>query len=191
MKKSIYACILFVAMIVAFVVGMLVGKDNHSKDDAVGVYQTNSWNGKIGTLILYEDGTCQYPSGENATWKLDGNTIHIKLESSYSIKSGSTKGIVIYIDTEFSDEKINEILHSIELLENIESISRNEETNIYEIKLIVAENDNKTSNELLTIEGVKIVEHILEKEISTSEHEAKVIGDGLVLHEQYFEKVSD
>ncbi len=90
MKKVIYVCILFIAIIVAFAVGMVVGKGNHSKDSVVGVYQTDSWNGKIGTLVLYEDGTCQYPSGGNATWKSDGNTIHITLESNYSIQDGST-----------------------------------------------------------------------------------------------------
>ena len=120
MKKVVYVCILFIAIVIAFVAGMVVGKGNNSHDSVVGVYQTDSWNGKIGTLVLYEDGTCQYPSGGSATWKSDGNTIHITLESNYSIQDGSTS------------------------------------------------------------------EHV-----STSEYEAEIMENGLVLHGAFFEKVSD
>lgn len=80
MKKGVYACILIVAVIVSFILGMVYANSNHSKADIVGVYQTDSWNGKIGTLVLYEDGTCQYPTGANATWESGENTVYITIE---------------------------------------------------------------------------------------------------------------
>ncbi len=120
MKKVLYVCILVLSIIVSFGVGMVVGKGNHNRDSVVGVYQTGSWNGKSGTLVLYGDGTCQYPSGGKATWELDGNTVYIALESSCSIHDGSTS------------------------------------------------------------------EHV-----SISEHEAQIMEKGLVLHEAFFEKVSE
>jgi len=189
MKKNIYTCILFVATILAFFVGMFVANGNLNKDNLVGVYQTDSWNGKLGTLVLYEDGTCQYPSGGNATWQSDGNAIRITLESSYSIQDGSTKGMTILIDTEFSDEKTSAIVELITGLNNIESVYLIN-ANLYKITLSVAENDNKTSNELSKIDGVTIVEHILDEGVSASEHEAKIMENGLILHEHFFEKIS-
>lgn len=118
MKKTFLIIILVLAVAIAFGAGLLVGK-NH-KDSVVGVYQTDNWNGKIGTLVLYEDGTCQYPSGGTAKWILDGDTVRITIED---------KGIIA----------------------------------------------NGTFQEI----------------VSTSEHEAKVMESGLVLHGAFFRKVSN
>ena len=123
MKKSIFAIILVVAVVSAFLLGMLVNKNDqgdNNKSSVVGVYKTDSWNGKTGTLVLYEDGTCQYPSGGEAKWILDGNVVRITLESRGTIADGTIQEVV-----------------------------------------------------------------------NTSENEAKVMENGLVLHGQFFEKVSN
>lgn len=119
MKKTVF--IIIAVAIAAFLLGFVFGKNYHahsSKDSVVGVYQTDEWNGKIGTLVLYEDGTCQYPSGGNATWVLEDDIVHITIERGVSV-----------------------------------------------------------------VDGTAIAD--------TSEHEAKIMKNGLVLHGQFFEKVSD
>lgn len=122
MKKSIFAIILVVAVVLAFLLGTLVNKDNHddNKTSVVGVYKTDSWNGKTGTLVLYKDGSCQCPSGGDAKWVLDGSVVRITLESRGTIADGTMQEVV-----------------------------------------------------------------------NTSEHEAKIMENGLVLHGQFFEKVSN
>ena len=123
LKKSIFAIILVVAVVLAFLLGMLVNKGNqcdNSQTSVVGVYKTDSWNGKTGTLVLYEDGSCQYPSGGDAKWVLDGSVVRITLESRGTIADGT-----------------------------------------------------------------------LQEVVNTSEHEAKIMENGLVLHGQFFEKVSN
>ena len=191
MKRIIYTGIIFASIVVAFVVGMVVGKGNYNKEDVVGVYMTDSWNGKSGTLVLYADGTCQYPSGGNATWKVDDGIVRITHESNYTIQDGGTKGLKIFIDNNFSDEKIKETLNSIERLNNVESVNWAEETNLCNITLAVAEIDKKTSNELSKLEGISIIELILDNGVNTSEHEAKIMESGIVLHDHFFEKVSN
>ena len=49
-----------------------------------GVYQSDDWNGKTGTLILYPDGTCQHPSGSKGTWVLEDNVVRMVVVSYYS-----------------------------------------------------------------------------------------------------------
>lgn len=65
--SAIAAAIVFVAIIIT----------NIFCPDYSGVYATESWNGKYAELILYEDGTCGYPTGGDAIWKKDGKTIVI------------------------------------------------------------------------------------------------------------------
>ena len=122
MKKSIFAIILVVAVVLAFLLGMLVNRNDqgNNKTSVVGVYKADSWNGKTGTLVLYEDGACQYPSGGEAKWILDGSVVRITLESRGTIADGTIQEVV-----------------------------------------------------------------------NTSEHEAKIMENGLVLHGQFFEKVSN
>ena len=119
MKKKVFT--LLVVAVAGFLLGFVFGKNYHaysSKDSVIGVYQTDSWNGKTGTLVLYKDGTCQYPSGGNATWVLEDDIIHITIERGVSV-----------------------------------------------------------------VDGTAVVD--------TSEHEAIIMKNGLVLHGQFFEKVSD
>lgn len=202
MKKGVYVCILLIAVILAFVAGMVVGghnqnkgsvvdEGNQDKSDVVGVYQTDNWNGEKGTLVLYADGTCQYPSGGNATWELDGDIVRITYGKEYSKQDGNITGMNVLIDSSLSDERISEILLIIEGLENIKGVYWSEETSYCQITLDVAESDSKTSNRLAQIDGVTILDLVKETKTSISEHEARIMENGLVLHEKFFEKVSD
>lgn len=193
MKKVVFTGILFATVIVAFLVGMAVGKNGHNQG-VVGVYETNSWNGKVGTLVLYEDGICQYPSGESATWKLDGETVRITFESISLEQNRGTKEISIIISNELSQEKTDGVLNAIERINNIEGVYWNGETRLCQITLRQAESENITGKTLGEIEGVSIVEYVYEKEEKGSEiteYEAKVMEKGLVLHEIFFKKVSN
>lgn len=194
MKKVIYVCITLVAVVVAFFAGIIVGKSSvgsdYSKDDVVGVYQTDSWNGKIGTLALYEDGTCQYPSGGTATWVSTENTVLITLRDNYTVVEGGTKGMVLYLDTELSEIEIDNILQELPGIDNISSVYWDPSTNLCDIKLYTAETDGKTADAVTQFEGVTIIEVVLDEAPETSEHEAKVMENGLMLHGHFFEKVS-
>lgn len=190
MKKIVYVVILLVAVIVAFFAGMAVGKGGRNKS-VVGVYETDSWNGKTGTLVLYKDGSCQYPSGGKATWVLDGDTVHITLESKYTKENGGIKGINIIISSDLSQEKTQDILNIIESFANIESLNWNAETHLCQITLIESESENITGKELGKIEGVMIMDIVKETGVETTEYKAKVMENGVVLHEKFFEKVSD
>ncbi len=194
MKKSVFAIILVVAVVLAFILGMLVNKSNqsdNSKASVVGVYKTDSWNGKTGTLVLYEDGTCQYPSGGNATWVLQENTVVITIEHSGTIQDGSINNITIYFDDSFSDAEAKAKATSFAKLDNVGSVNFIEGTRLCKITLTKAETDKKTLNTLSNTEGIKIVEYSSTAVTDTSEHEAKIMENGLVLHGQFFEKVSN
>ena len=189
MKKAVYIGVLAVAVIVAFILGMLVSKGNQRGNDnssVVGVYTTDSWNGKTGTLVLYEDGTCQYPSGGNATWALQENTVLIAMQAK------SAKGIItVYFDDSFSEAEAKATATSIAKLDNVESVNFIEGTELCRITLSKAETDNKTLDTLSNINGLKIVEHTSTAATDASEHEAKIMENGLVLYGAFFEKVSN
>lgn len=88
MKKPILIGSFILIFCVAFGLGLLIGISPWDQNnDIVGVYTTNDWNGKTGTLVLYEDGTCQYPSGGNATWSSDGDTITIITKSNSDLSA--------------------------------------------------------------------------------------------------------
>ena len=189
MKKSIFAVILVVAIVAAFLLGMVVskgGQNNGNKNSVVGVYQTDSWNGKTGTLVLYEDGTCQYPSGGNATWTLQKNTVLITIAA-----ENAKDFITIYFDNLFSEAEAKAKATSITKMDNVESVSFIEGTKLCKITMIKTETDNKTLDTLSNTEGINIVEHTSTTATDTSEHEAKIMENGLVLHGQFFEKVSN
>ena len=194
MKKAIFAIILVVAVVLAFLLGMVVNKSNqgNNKASVVGVYKTDSWNGKTGTLVLYEDGTCQYPSGGNAIWALQENTVLITIE-----RSETTQGIItVYFDNSLSDIEVRAIGTTIARLNNVSNVyfveKNNESERHLQVALEVTETDNKTYNAISQIDGVKFLENIVSEEIvNTSEHEAKIMENGLVLHGQFFEKVSN
>lgn len=190
MKKIIYVIILIVAVTISFFAGMAVGKGGRNKS-VVGVYETDSWNGKTGTLVLYEDGSCQYPSGGKATWELDGDVVRITRQSSYQILDGRIKSIDVLISIELSQERTDEILTIIERIQTVSRVSWDSQKNICTIELKEAESGNTTTNELAKIEGVTILATRVEEKEETKIYEAKVMENGLVLYEKFFEKVSN
>ena len=81
---------------------------------------------------------------------------------------------------------------TIAKLDNVDNIHLAEgSTQLYNITLIKAETDKKTLDTLAKMEGVKIVQSNYVAVISTSEHEAKIMEKGLVLHGHFFKKVSN
>lgn len=195
MKKPVFIIILAVALIVAFFLGISVGKGNigvNSKSSVVGVYKTDSWNGRTGTLVLYEDGTCQYPSGEEAKWVLKDDVVLIITEYIGTINDGSINHITFTFDeTLLSNEEAKAIVASIAELDNVDSIKYEYGyMEFSEVTLGKPETDSKALNMLLDIKGVCYVEgsHQVKK---TSEHEAKIMENGLVLNGNFFEKVSN
>ncbi len=180
MKRQIYFFAIISSVVAAFAIGMIIGGVN-SKDGVIGVYQSDSWNGGTGTLVLYEDGSCQYPSGNSATWVQNGDTISIMLES-------GAKSVLIYIDNDFETAAVRMSILKIEGVEGIDVVG---ESNLCRIALSATGESSKAVGEISKIDGVKIVEDISQVAVSTSKHEAKIMESGLVLHGHFFEKVSD
>ena len=196
MKKIVSICIFVFMLIVSFVFGMVFANRNQSKNEVVGVYQTDSWNGKTGTLVLYEDGKCQYPTGDIGTWKANKDTLIIYLTDNYVIDEDVITGMTIKIDNTVSEERLNEILDSIEKLPTIDGIdfrpaTFTEGAHTCFIHLYEGESDNKTCNELKKIQEITIEKYEYGSTTGIDEHQAKIMEKGIVLHEHFFEKVSD
>ncbi len=197
MKKAVYIGILAVAIAISFAVGMMVGNANSNNDhsarrkDMVGVYTTDSWNGATGTLVLYKDGTCQYPSGGNATWVLQEGSVLITVESSGTVADSSIKSITVLLGDPLSDAEAKAVVSSIARLDNVESARYvGGSQRLCEVTLREAEPNRKTLDAILGMDGVKIVELDPNTVIETSQYEAKIMESGLVLHGHFFEKVS-
>ena len=79
MKRTVAILCIAIAFVVGIGGGYILA--NIPNNDIVGVYYSEQWNGKSATLILDEDGTCKYPTGEMGSWKKDGETITIRLVS--------------------------------------------------------------------------------------------------------------
>ncbi len=84
-KKTMITAAVAVIAIVA-VAGIVMGIYRNS---VAGVYHAESWHGKTGTLVLFEDGTCQYPSGGTAEWVLIGDTVRITVERRWTLADES------------------------------------------------------------------------------------------------------
>jgi hypothetical protein len=80
MKKQTVIIFIAISLVIGIFVGFFIGQNVELTNSVVGVYKTDSWNGKTGTLILYEDGTGVYPSGAEAKWSLEGDTVQITRE---------------------------------------------------------------------------------------------------------------
>jgi len=179
------------ALILALVMVILLAACG--KSSVVGVYKTDSWDGKTGTLVLYEDGTCQYPSGGDATWTLKENTVIITIESSITTfdEDEGVNRITILLDDTLSEAEAKATVASIAKLDNVESTYLLESNKrLCEIALCKTETDSKTLDMLSEVEGVKIVQSS-NVAIFTFEHEAKIMESGLVLQGHFFEKVSN
>ena len=85
MKKYITIVVIVVVIIAAFFAGKsfdnIANNEENKAESLVGVYEAEDWNGKLGTLVLYEDGTSQYPSGGSSTWEMRENTVIFTVKS--------------------------------------------------------------------------------------------------------------
>lgn len=79
MKKSIVVLLCVVSLIVGGIAGFIIGTQApiEKENDFVGTYKTNTWNGKEAFLVLKEDGTCIFPTGDSGTWTVDNDEIII------------------------------------------------------------------------------------------------------------------
>ena len=84
---------------------------NAQTQELVGIYETDSWNGKPAILALYDDGTCQYPSGSGASWRLEEGNIVIAVKS-LEYDNGDRTINVHFANTKSEDE-IKAIARSI------------------------------------------------------------------------------
>ena len=187
MKKSVFAIILVVAVVLAFLLGMVVNESykGNNKSSVVGVYKTDLWNGETGTLVLYEDGTCQYPSGGNAIWALQENTVLITIQA-----ESAEYSITVYFDDSLSEAEARAKASSIAKLDNVESVNFIEGTDLCKITSSKEETHSEILETLSEIEGIRIVDYQSSVATDASEHEAKIMENGLVLYGAFFEKVS-
>ena len=214
MKKTIYICILLVSVCFAFVGGMLLDGSNifNADDDKntetinetgkitkkqIGVYQTDYWNGKPEILALYEDGSCQYPTGANATWTADDNIVYIEIIDDNNFDRSIVEGLVYYIPfgvTEGMEDEITNAITAIEKIDNIKSVIWNKKENTVTIMLTEPENVQNTyriMDEVSNIYYFSLSDYIYGKGVTISKHQAKIMKNGVVLHGTFFEKVSD
>lgn len=204
MKKATFIVILAVTAVVAFVLGMAIDKStnrSNKKDSVVGVYKTDNWNGKTGTLVLYEDGTCQYPSGGSYKWELDKNVIRIIAEHSITIPDDGVESLQVFVNDDLSDAEIRSLAATIERFDNVASVmlcgktdGNGRSESFFTIMLNKMEKGKQTYDAISQISGVREVIEIIHEQEGIdfpSEYEAKVMERGLVLHGHFFEKVSD
>lgn len=194
MKKYITIIILVVAVIVAFFAGKsfdnIFESEKNESESLVGVYQTEDWNGKIGTIVLYEDGTSQYPSGGYSTWEIKEKTVVLTVKR-LAYDNGK-RALTVYFDDDLSNEEAKAISQNISRLNNVEYI--NFLADEYQRRLYMRLVKDDKNNELYAIinamDGVRSVDYeYLEVEEET-EYEAQIMENGLVLHGKFFVKVS-
>ncbi len=97
MSKTNVILICIIVALISGIIGFIIGTntklsfDNSSsnlqafeEDDSakmVGTYKTNTWNGKEGVLVLKEDKTAIYPTGQRTYWIYDNNRLYLTSET--------------------------------------------------------------------------------------------------------------
>ena len=93
MNKTNVILICIVVALLSGIVGFIIGIntklsfDNSNNDtqltettdskSIVGTYKTNTWNGKEAVLVIKEDGTMIYPTGQRCTWIYENGHLYI------------------------------------------------------------------------------------------------------------------
>lgn len=101
MKKIKVTLICIIIALITGIIGFFIGlyarenstnnqnfseSSNQDKQNAVvGTYYAPNWNGHEATLILNNDGTCKYPTGDTGKWNTDGEKVYITLDYSDEI----------------------------------------------------------------------------------------------------------
>ena len=195
MKKNILIVILIACIIVSFFLGRnfdrTMNPTNAQTQELVGIYETDSWNGKPAILALYDDGTCQYPSGSGASWRLEEGNIVIAVKS-LEYDNGDRTINVHFANTKSEDE-IKAIARSISNLSNVESVKSlidEYQKRIY-VKLINPDTTNEIYNAISSMDGISSLEYEYREIESQRDHEAKIMENGLMLHGKFFKKISN
>lgn len=97
MSKTNVILICIIVALVSGIIGFIIGTNtrlsfNNSssnlqafeEDDSakmVGTYKTNTWNGKEGILVLKEDKTAIYPTGQRTYWIYENNHLYLTSET--------------------------------------------------------------------------------------------------------------
>lgn len=194
MKRNISIIVVLIAVMVSFLIGKNIdnffGADTNMTKQLVGVYESDSWNGKQAYLILYDDGTCQYPSGGGISWSLNNNLVEITVK--HMVYDNGTQTLTVHFDRGLSDDEAKTITRNITNLKNIESVdylSDEHQRRLY-IKLITEDENKETYNTIVSMQGVYSVEYEYREIEEYTKYEAKIMEKGLLLHGKFFEKVS-
>lgn len=90
MKKINVVLICVIIALITGALGFFLGfysrnffLNNRNKQNSIaGTYHSTNWNGGEGVLILNDDGTCKYPTGNDGTWYSREDKIYINLDYS-------------------------------------------------------------------------------------------------------------
>jgi len=98
MKKLTFIIIAIIIAIVFGIAGYMIGINSDKSSNVVGIYHSNSWNGQEATLVLNEDGTCKYPTGNTGIWTKENDVIHIDLGDTLKIHDAMIvkDGVILY-----------------------------------------------------------------------------------------------
>ena len=209
MAKNILIVILCVCIILSFFVGFqtskilynsntigntisdtMVKEDVYNSKSLVGIYETESWNGEPAILVLYEDGTSQYPSDRASEWRVSDNLVVFTVKG-LEYDNGR-QALTAYFNHDLQEAEMNAISQTIGTFTNVESTNLlvdEYQSRIY-IKLLHDDENNEAYNSILEIDGIRSVEYEYRQVESYTEHEAIIMENGLILHGKFFEKVS-
>ena len=79
-KKNITLICIIIALvsgIIGFIIGMNVKGNNEMTSSLVGIYKTNTWNGKEAVIALKNDKTMICPNG-SGTWSFEDGKLYIE-----------------------------------------------------------------------------------------------------------------
>ena len=205
-KVAIIICLLIIAIgIITLALLKINNKEQEEYSDSlVGIYYNNNWNEKEVTLILNEDGTCKYPTGEtDYKWSVSNKDILIT-------KGEQEKQIQVFMEYEATEEEIMELKEALSKIEGIntitfiskedayntmkekvgEDIMIGVEPDIFSVsfKVIYVDSNNEIYNKISQLDGVREINGMTE-EVDINNHKATIVNNGLILYDHLFVKI--
>jgi len=104
MSKLKLIFIFIIIAIVFCIFGFVLGRIMPKKESVIGTYYCDNWNGSSATLVVNEDGTCKYPTGDAGKWEKDNKNINIFLQKSSIISNGSS--VAEKKENEYNDKHV-------------------------------------------------------------------------------------
>lgn len=104
MKKSKIIFIFIIIAIVFCILGFILGRIIPKKESIVGTYYCDDWNGSSATLVVNENGTCKYPTGDIGKWEKNNKNINIFLQKNSIIANDSS--VIETKEDEYNDKHI-------------------------------------------------------------------------------------